>query len=113
MTKRGSQWAVPRLSAALQRLPPSHPAELSTLCPRGRKPPFLSTCPQVPRPLDLFPLPGPKAGEVAGSRVYPLHNLFLGLGPPLKGLAYQKCWEAAFFISASQTVFLRAIILQK
>lgn len=37
MTKQGPQWAAPRLSAALQRLPPSHPAELSDPLPQGKE----------------------------------------------------------------------------
>lgn len=46
MTKRGSQWAVPRLSAALQHLPPSHPAELSDPLPQGKEATFLVYLPR-------------------------------------------------------------------
>lgn len=89
---------------------PSHPAELSDPLPQGKEATIHVT---VPRFLGLCLLPGPKARGVAGSEIYPLHNLPMGLGSPLKGLDCQSFREAAFFITASPIVFRKALVPHK
>lgn len=72
----------PLFSMALQPLPPPTPLSCQSLCLREGS--HRSSL-HAPRFLGLYLLPGPKASQVAGSRAYPLHNLHMGLGPPLKG----------------------------